>query len=130
VNSALQSVQEQLFVISAEIASPAKTENKSTKINDEDIHNLEALIDSFDSSLAPLQQFILPGGAPAGAQLHLARTVARRAERQCVALSRSTQVDPLILRYLNRLSDLCFVIARYLNHQKSLSEKHPAIKRS
>jgi cob(I)alamin adenosyltransferase len=130
VDSALQSVQEQLFVISAEIASPAKTENKSTKIHDADIHKLEELIDTFDSSLAPLQHFILPGGAPAGAHLHLARTVARRAERKCVALSRSIQVDPLILRYLNRLSDLCFVLARYINHQHSIAENFPAIKRS
>jgi cob(I)alamin adenosyltransferase len=130
VDSALQSVQEQLFIISAEIATPAGIENKSAKIEDEDIRNLEGLIDTYEASLTPLQQFILPGGAPAGAQMHLARTVARRAERQCVALSRSIQVDPLILRYLNRLSDLCFVLARYINSRQSIAEKHPAIKRS
>lgn len=130
VDSALQSVQEQLFIISSEIATPSETENKSAKIGEEDIRNLEEWIDSYEASLTPLQQFILPGGALVGAQMHLARTVARRAERQCVALSRVIRVDPLILRYLNRLSDLCFVIARYINHQKSISEKHPAIKKS
>jgi cob(I)alamin adenosyltransferase len=129
VDSALQSVQEQLFIISTEIATPAETENKSAKIREEAIRNLEELIDTYDSSLVPLQNFILPGGAQAGAQLHLARTVARRAERQCVALSRSIKVDSIILRYLNRLSDFCFVLARYINSQQSIAEKHPAIKR-
>ena len=129
IDSALQVVQEQLFIISAEIATPAEAENRSTKIGDEDIRNLEELIDTYESSLTPLQQFILPSGAPASAQLHLARAVARRVERQCVALFRSGHMDPAILRFLNRLSDLCFVLARYINHQQSITEKHPAIKR-
>jgi cob(I)alamin adenosyltransferase len=127
VDSVLQVVQEQLFIISAEIATPAETENRITTIGDEDVRNLEGLIDTYESSLKPLQQFILPGGAPAGAQLHLARAVVRRVERQYIALYRSGHVGPVILRFLNRLSDLCFVLARYINYQQSISENHPAI---
>jgi len=129
VDSALQVVQEQLFIIGAEIATPAETDNRNAEIGDEDIRNMEGLIDTYESSLTPLQQFILPGGAPASAQLHLARAITRRVERQCVALFRSGHLNPAILRFLNRLSDLCFVLARYINCQQSIFEKHPAIRR-
>jgi cob(I)alamin adenosyltransferase len=129
VDSVLQVVQEQLFLIGAEIATPAETENRTATIGEEAVRNLEGLIDSYESSLTPLKKFILPGGAPAGAHLHLARAVTRRIERQCVALFRSGRVNPEILRFLNRLSDLCFVLARYVNCRQSISEKHPATKK-
>jgi cob(I)alamin adenosyltransferase len=129
VDSVLQDVQEQLFILSAEIATPSTTEPGSIRIGDEDIRNLEAMIDTYDSYLKPLQQFILPGGSPAGAHLHLTRTIVRRVERLCVALFRSVPADPQILRYLNRLSDLCFVLARYVNLQQSIPEKHPTLRR-
>jgi cob(I)alamin adenosyltransferase len=77
--------------------------------------------------LQPLRQFILPGGTAAAAQLHLARAVARRAERHCVSLFRTSKAIPGILRYLNRLSDLCFVMARY-ESSAIVSEQHPAFK--
>jgi cob(I)alamin adenosyltransferase len=130
VDLALQSIQEQLFVLGAEIATPAETECRGVKIEEEDIRNLEGMIDTYESNLKALQQFILPGGSPAGAHLHLARAVTRRVERQCVTLFRSAPANSTILRYLNRLSDLCFVLARYVNFQQSAVEKHPILRRS
>jgi cob(I)alamin adenosyltransferase len=129
VDWVLQDIQEQLFTLSTEIATPAAIEPSSIRIGEEDIRNLEAIIDTYDSYLKPLQQFILPGGSPAGAHLHLARTIVRRVERLCVALFRSIPANPQILRYLNRLSDLCFVLARYVNLQQSIPEKHPTLRR-
>src|SRR2546426_8480437 len=84
-------------------------------IGDSHVAALEDVIDSHESRLEPLKNFILPGGAPKAAALHLARTVCRRAERAVVALSRHEQISPAILRYLNRLSDLLFVLARAAN---------------
>jgi cob(I)alamin adenosyltransferase len=129
-DSVLQSIQEQLFIISAEIATPPEAQNRQAQIEDEDLQNLEKLIDTYEASLTPLQQFILPGGTPAGAQLHLARAITRRTERLCVALSRHSHVNPIILCYLNRLSDLFFVLARCINSQQSAPEKHPNMRRS
>jgi cob(I)alamin adenosyltransferase len=79
---------------------------------------LEALIDAWDAELPPLRQFVLPGGSPAAAACHLARAVVRRAERRVVTLARTAPVNPEILRYLNRLSDALFVLARWLNHRE------------
>src|SRR5690606_16627996 len=79
------------------------------------VQRLEAAIDRLNASLAPLQSFILPGGTPAAAWCHLARSVCRRAERRVVSLQRSQTVNPQAAIYLNRLSDLLFVLARQLN---------------
>jgi len=130
VDKTLHIIQERLFTIGTELATPVGSESRSEAFGDEDIHNLEREIDAFEDSLQPLKRFILPGGKPAGAGLHLARTVARRVERQCVSLSRLERVNPMILRYLNRLSDLFFVLARYMNQQQSLLETHPDSDRS
>jgi cob(I)alamin adenosyltransferase len=92
---------------------------------EDQITRLERDIDGCQESLQPLRRFILPGGNAPGALLHFARTVARRAERRCVALARTEEVDPNIIRYLNRLSDLCFVLARFVNQQGSQPEDHP-----
>ena len=81
---------------------------------------LERLIDKMEDELPPLRRFILAGGAPAGAALHVARTVCRRAERRIVALN--PPVDPVLLRYVNRLSDLLFVLARVANHRAGAPE--------
>ncbi len=89
-----------------------------------DVAALEDAIDEHEARLAPLKNFILPGGAPKAATLHLARTVCRRAERTSVALSRHQNVSPAILQYLNRLSDLLFVLARAANAQAG----HPDVK--
>jgi len=116
----LQRIQRDLFTIGAELAAPdpdtvQKALSRRAAIAESDITALEDAIDSHESRLEPLKNFILPGGAPKAATLHLARTVCRRAERAVVALSRHEQISPAILRYLNRLSDLLFVLARAAN---------------
>lgn len=125
VDSILQLVQEHLFIIGAELAVPDEDGRKSAGIGDDPVRSLENELDLIGEQLNPLQQFILPGGAPAGAELHMARAVARRAERHCVSLSRLEKVDPQIVRYINRLSDLCFVLARFVNWKQSVQERHP-----
>jgi cob(I)alamin adenosyltransferase len=125
IDRVLQLVQDDLFAIGAEIATPEGV-NRILEIKDEHVCVLEKEIDSFEENLKPLKHFILPGGAIQGAALHLVRAVVRRAERRCVSLSRIEKIDPLILRYLNRLSDLCFVMARYANLQQSIPESHPS----
>ena len=117
----LQRIQRDLFTIGAQLATPDP--DKLSKalsrggavIGESDIAALEDAIDGHDARLEPLKNFILPGGTPKAATLHLARTVCRRAERAVVALSRREQISPAILRYLNRLSDLLFVLARAVN---------------
>ena len=83
---------------------------------------LEETIDRFETELSPLRQFILAGGVPAGAMLHVARTVCRRAERAVVALAESVEIDPLTIEYLNRLSDFLFVMARLVNQRQGQQE--------
>jgi cob(I)alamin adenosyltransferase len=124
----LARIQDDLFSIGAELALPAGMDREKwgiPSIRDEDVRALEIDIDACEADLVPLRSFILPGGSAAGARLHLARTVARRAERCCVALLHTSEVDPQIIRYLNRLSDLCFVLARFINHEYSQPETHP-----
>ena len=117
----LQAIQRDLFTVGAELATPDpdklhKALSRSrAAIGESDITALEHAIDGHESRLEPLKNFILPGGAPKAAALHLARTVCRRAERAVVALARDEQISPAILRYLNRLSDLLFVLARAAN---------------
>lgn len=126
VDSILQLVQEHLFVIGAELATPEEVGLKREGIGESQVGMLEKAMDAFEESMPPLRKFILPGGAAAGAELHMARAVARRAERHCVTLSRLEKVNRQILCYINRLSDLCFVLARYVNRQQSVPEQHPA----
>lgn len=128
LDAIFQRMQDDLFTIGAELALPEGAERADwgvPALQDEDVLVLEKAIDECDAQLEPLNRFILPGGTPAAALLHLARAVARRAERRCVALARAERVDPQILRYLNRVSDLCFVLARYANHAEKKSESHP-----
>jgi cob(I)alamin adenosyltransferase len=125
IDQVLQMVQDDLFTIGADIATPEGTVRANRGIRDEDVQALEREIDAFEENLEPLKQLILPGGSVQGSALHWIRTVARRAERRCVSLSRIEKLDPCILRYLNRLSDLCFVMARYANLQQLIPESHP-----
>jgi cob(I)alamin adenosyltransferase len=128
VRGILHRVQDDLFSIGADLALPVGQERSKwgiPPIADEDIRALEQEIDDCEAALTPLQRFILPGGSMPGALLHLARTVARRAERRCVALAHVEHVDPQIIRYLNRLSDLYFVLARYVNQENAQPEIHP-----
>lgn len=124
----LQRIQDDLFTVGAHLALPPGKDRERWGIpamSADDVLVLEKEIDECEALLEPLRQFILPGGVPAGALLHLARTVCRRAERYCVALSHKEEIDALIITYLNRLSDLCFVLARYVNHLSYKPESHP-----
>jgi len=120
-DAVLQSIQRSLFTIGAQLATPDPDKlhkalsRSGAAIGESDIAALEDVIDDHEARLEPLKNFILPGGAPKAAALHLARTVCRRAERAVVALARDEQISPAILRYLNRLSDLLFVLARAVN---------------
>jgi cob(I)alamin adenosyltransferase len=112
----LARVQNDLFDLGADLCVPPEGERKpALRIDQAQVDRLEAEIDSMNETLAPLQSFILPGGSPASAHLHLARAVVRRAERLVCGLAASETVGPLALVYLNRLSDHLFVLARVLN---------------
>lgn len=115
----LAAIQRDLFAIGSELATPdpAKVPPGASRpfVGDARIVALERAIDAREEGLAPLREFILPGGTPGAAAFHLARTVCRRAERAVVRLSRESAVSPDVLRYLNRLSDLLFVLARAAN---------------
>jgi cob(I)alamin adenosyltransferase len=116
-------LQRDLFALGAQLADPADTlAPRVTKavIADADVTRLEQLIDRLEEELPPLRRFILAGGTPAGAAIHVARTVCRRAERRMVALS--PPVDPVLIRYVNRLSDLLFVLARVVNTRGGAAE--------
>ena len=123
VDEALLLIQRDLFALGAQLADPADklaTSMAKAVIGDDEVSRLEQLIDLLETELAPLRHFILPGGSPAGSALHLARTVCRRAERSIVALRPA--VDPVLVRYINRLSDLLFVVARVVNQRAGVAE--------
>ena len=123
LDEVLLGLQRDLFALGAQLADPAdKLAPRVTKavIDDDHIVRLEQLIDRLDGELPPLRRFIVAGGTSAGAALHIARTVCRRAERRIVALD--PPIDPILLRYVNRLSDLLFVLARVVNHRGGVTE--------
>jgi cob(I)alamin adenosyltransferase len=114
------SIQNDLFDVGADLCLPAGDDEKpgeKLRVTAAQAERLEHAIDRINADLKPLTSFILPGGSPAAAWCHLARTVCRRAERELVTLMRAEPVNPLTLVYLNRLSDLLFVLGRALNHQ-------------
>ena len=107
-------IQNDLFALGAALATP-EGDAPALRITDEQVKRLEAEIDALNANLKPLASFILPGGSPAAAWLHLARTVARRAERKMTELATEEVVNEPAMRYINRLSDHLFVLARVLN---------------
>jgi cob(I)alamin adenosyltransferase len=111
----LAGVQHRLFEVGAELAATKTADRAAGTLGDADVHGLELAIDRWEAGLEPLRQFILPGGAAAAAQLHQARCVCRRAERRLAKLSAEESLRGELLRYLNRLSDLLFVLARVVN---------------
>ena len=124
IAGALERIQKQLFALGARLADPSsRIAGRVTKaaITEADVEGLEQLIDRLEGELTPLRRFILPGGSAAGAQLHVARTVCRRAERRVVALG-PTEVESILVVYLNRLSDLLFVMGRAVNHRAGMPE--------
>jgi cob(I)alamin adenosyltransferase len=124
LRDALAAIQQQLFAVGARLADPSvKIAARVIKagVREDEVERLEQLIDLLETELPPLRRFILPGGGEAGAWLHVARTVCRRAERRVVGLGDGA-VEPVVVRYLNRLSDLLFVMARASNHRQGVPE--------
>ena len=110
----LENVQNDLFDIGADLATPDEAE-AGVRITAKAVESLEHVIDKLTDKLGPLESFVLPGGSEVSARLHLARTVARRAERSAVEVAKHETVSPLVLAYLNRLSDMLFQLARAAN---------------
>lgn len=118
VDQVLGRIQNDLFDLGADLATPDTGEDlgyEPLRITDAQVTAIEQAIDVLNAELKPLRSFVLPGGSPAAAYLHLARTVSRRAERLMVELGAREQVNPAAVRYMNRLSDYFFVASRYLN---------------
>lgn len=126
IDEVIAPVQRDLFSLGALLATPDREKMRDhlekARIDDDRIRELEAAIDQCDAELEPLRSFILPGGTPKAAALHVARTVCRRAERRVVTMQRHEEVPELVLRYLNRLSDLLFMLARVANRRAGAAE--------
>ncbi len=120
LSESLTKIQRDLFIIGAELASAEGTKRKG--IPPARITELEEEIDKLAGKLPPLKNFILPGGSKTASLLHLARTVCRRAERRAVELSKKEKVNPDTITYLNRVGDLLFIQARYVNYKKKVNE--------
>lgn len=116
LNAKLTRIQRELFQLGAELATPRGKDVPTTLIQSAQIEAMESEIDSMEAVLPPLKNFILPGGGKAAALLHLARTICRRAERDLTSLHRAEPQRPIVLQYVNRLSDYLFVVARFSNH--------------
>lgn len=117
VRDALTQIQHELFDLGGELCIPGRE-----TITDRHVARLEQILDSLNDTLPPLKEFVLPGGGQAAALLHFTRTICRRAERCAVKLARTETVNPLALKYLNRLSDLLFVAARSVNRAEGHAE--------
>ena len=123
----LRQIQSTLFDIGSELATPdidtsARRREAVPRVGEREVLDCEQWIDRLDAELQPLTHFVLPGGTRAAAALHLARTVCRRAERRVVALARDADLSPVVVHYLNRLSDLLFVMARAVNGRSGVPE--------
>jgi cob(I)alamin adenosyltransferase len=124
VDDQLREIQNHLHVIQADFANP-EPDADDPQIDDSDVAELESWMDAHDEELDPLEQFILPGGSEAGAALHHARAVCRRAERRAVALQGEESINEDAVVYLNRLSDALFTLARVVNAREGVPEESP-----
>jgi cob(I)alamin adenosyltransferase len=117
-------IQNELFDLGSDLATPATSQARHPvpTVEPRHIEKLERLIDELNEVVGPLANFLLPGGSPGAAHLHVARTVCRRAERAVTTLAREEPIGPTVLPYLNRLSDALFVMARFENHERGVSE--------
>jgi len=117
-------IQNELFDLGSDLATPATSQARHPvpTVEPRHIEKLERLIDELNEVVGPLANFLLPGGSPGAAQLHVARTICRRAERAATTLTREEAIGPTVLPYLNRLSDALFVMARFENHERGVSE--------
>jgi cob(I)alamin adenosyltransferase len=122
VRKILLNVQQDLFVLGAELANPKTLKDDNMLVKREMISTIEKYIDNFESELAPITYFILPGGSIESSLLHICRTVVRRAETSAVALAKGQRINQEILTYLNRISDLFFVLARVTNKRQKRAD--------
>ena len=124
LDTLLHQIQNQLFEVGAELASTPSRAAKGglPQIDQSHVETLERAIDDYEADLKPLESFVLPGGSEEAARFHVARTVCRRAERATVTLTAEEEVRDEISRYLNRLSDLLFVLARHANHRAGVAD--------
>jgi len=115
----IQTIQRRLFIMGSQLATPVEHKNwqKIDKLTENDVSDLEKTIDQWNEELAELKSFILPGGTVPAAISHIARTICRRLERELMNLSDQIKLDQIIIKYVNRLSDFLFVLARLLNHR-------------
>jgi len=126
VNSVLKKLQHQLFTVGADLATPLEVGSKNIsipRVSEEYILESEKAIDFFDNQLEELRYFILPGGTKSAAQLHVARTICRRAEREVVLLSQQEEINQNIVIFLNRISDLLFVLSRFENKAAEIPDQ-------
>lgn len=124
LEESLTAIQNELFDLGADLSTPydSEAEFEVPRIRSAGVQWLEERIDELTEITGPLENFVLPGGAPGAAALQLARTVCRRAERDVVALARQEDIGEMVVPYLNRLSDLLFAMARYENHHREVAE--------
>jgi len=117
-------IQNELFDLGSDLCWPSDDERRARipTVAPRQVEKLERLIDEFNDAVGPLTNFLLPGGSPGAAHLHVARAVCRRAERETVRLDREEAIGEYVLAYLNRLSDALFVMARYENHERGVAE--------
>jgi cob(I)alamin adenosyltransferase len=118
----LQRIQGELFQLGSELATPRGKATGLKFLGELHVEALEHEIDAMEAKLTPLKTFILPGGSKSSALLHFARTVSRRAERELITMNRSEPQRPLVLQYMNRMSDYLFVCARYANHEAKVPD--------
>lgn len=120
----IEAIQDELFVLGSELATPEpeKVKKQVEPLGEAQIQAMERIIDEVDPEVPPLRQFVLPGGHPGAAHLHVARTVCRRVERTLIGLGDHVPVRPELVAYLNRLSDLLFMLARLQNHRSGTTE--------
>lgn len=123
LNAHLERIQNELFILGSDLATPFDEKNaKPPRVADEHVAWMEPAIDAVEETLEPIRFFILPGGCETAARLHVCRTVCRRAERRVVELAAIETISPTDIRYLNRLSDFLFVLARYANRLEGVAD--------
>ncbi|MCA9379958.1 cob(I)yrinic acid a,c-diamide adenosyltransferase [Candidatus Dojkabacteria bacterium] len=125
IHKILLKIQNHLFIVGGDLASPYEINPKlkEVRISESEVIFLEKNIDKIEKKLDPLRNFILPGGSEIGAMLHLSRSICRRAERSVVYANEDYKLNPILINYLNRLSDLLFVLARFANKRQNLTEQ-------
>jgi cob(I)alamin adenosyltransferase len=124
IDAILEKIQEDLFIVGAELATRQKESHvQNVQVTQDMVKHLEKKIDSLDAGLPPLSTFIIPNGTAAAAALHVARAVARRAERRTITLAQKEKLNPPLVPYLNRLSSLLFVLARVIDKRAGVEEK-------